>query len=146
MKLLLEFPNVSKAYQLALAAHKGQVDKGGKPYINHPVMVAKSVCTEAEQTVALLHDIIEDTDMTLDDLRAEGFSEQVIEAVDCITKRNKEPLNQYLHRVKGNCLATSVKLADLAHNSDLSRISHPTETDYARTERYKKAIVFLLEQ
>lgn len=143
MKLLLESKTVLQAYQLAKAAHNGQLDKGGNDYINHPVAVAESVSTEEEQIVALLHDIVEDTPMTLENLREQGFSEQVVKAVDCLTKRDGESLKIYLGRVKQNPLARTVKLADLAHNSDLRRIPAPTEKDLSRTRRYQEEIDFL---
>lgn len=143
MKLLLESESVSKALRLAAAAHKGQVDKAGKDYIGHPIAVAESLDTEEEQTAALLHDTVEDTEVTLEGLKAEGFSAAVVRAVECLTQRNGEPREAYLLRVAANPLAIKVKLADLAHNSDLSRLSAPAEKDYARAERYAKEAAFL---
>ena len=137
---------VQRAYELAAKAHAGQVDKAGRDYILHPLTVASFVETDDEKTVALLHDVAEDTPVTLQDLRDAGFSEAVVHAVDCVTKRDGEPLENYLHRVKSNPLATAVKLADLRHNSDLSRLPHPTERDFARVERYQEEIRFLKEQ
>ena len=143
MKLLLESESVSKALQLATVAHKGQIDKAGADYIKHPIAVAESLGTEDEQTAALLHDTVEDTEVTLDDLKSEGFSFAVLKAVDCLTRRDHEPRDTYLQRVAEDPLAVKVKLADLAHNSDLSRLSVPTERDYARAKRYAKEMAFL---
>lgn len=143
MRLLLESKSVEQAYRLAADAHAGQADKGGNPYINHPVAVAEALATEDTQVVALLHDVVEDTPVSLQNLREQGFSERVVKAVDCLTKRDGEPLEAYLERVKQDPLAVTVKLADLTHNSDLRRISSPTEKDYARVERYQREIEFL---
>ena len=131
------------AYETAVNAHKGQVDKAGIDYIQHPVAVAEKVETPVEKAVAYLHDVVEDTDVTLDDLRQKGFPEEVVTAVDCLTKRDGEPLPDYLLRVKGNALARTVKLADLAHNSDIRRIPHPKEKDFRRVERYHREAEYL---
>lgn len=145
MKLLNESKVVAKAYAIAEKAHAGQVDKGGNAYIEHPLAVANLVTTEEEKAVALLHDVVEDTHITLELLRSLEFSDRIVEAVDCLTKREDEDLGAYLLRVKCNTLATIVKIADLTHNSDLSRLSKPNEKDFARTERYKREIAFLLD-
>lgn len=145
MSKLLNTKTVRRAYILASLAHKGQVDKGGSPYINHPVHVAESLCSETEQTVALLHDVIEDTPLTLDDLIIFGFSRDVVNAVDCLTKRQDESRSEYLKRVKRSRLATRVKLKDLEHNADLPRLlSHRvTQKDLNRTAQYRLEINFL---
>ena len=143
MKLLLESDSVSNALSVATAAHFGQIDKAGADYIRHPIAVAEQLDTEEEQTVALLHDVLEDTFVTLEDLRHEGFSESVLAAVYCLTQQEGEPREDYLRRVAQNPIAVKVKLADLRHNSDLSRIPEPGEKDYARAERYKKEMAFL---
>lgn len=131
------------AYKIAFDAHKGQKDRGGKDYILHPLYVAKLVQSEEEKIVALLHDVIEDTDITLDDLRASGFPESVINALDAITKRPGETYSDYLERVVENPIALSVKIADITHNADLSRIPNPTEKDIARTAKYNEALKYL---
>lgn len=143
MKLLLESESVSKALRLATAAHKGQVDKAGSDYIKHPITVAEFLDTEDEQTAALLHDTVEDTEVTFEDLKAEGFSGTVLHAVYCLTHKKGEAREAYLQRVAENPLAVKIKLADLAHNSDLSRLPAPTEKDFSRAERYAKEIAFL---
>ena len=134
---------IEKAYELAKKAHLGQVDKAGEAYIKHPEKVASFVKTDEEKAVAYLHDIIEDTELTLEDLGEYGFSKEVIEAVDIITKKRGEDYQSYLNSVKKNKLARAVKLADLRHNSDLTRLAKVTEKDIKRKEKYQKAIDFL---
>ena len=134
---------LSLAYKIAQESHKGAVDKGGHDYILHPVAVASMVCENDEKIVALLHDVIEDSDMTLENLREYGFPEKIISAVDAISKRREESRKFYLHRLKSNPLARIVKIADLKHNCDLSRIKNPTKRDIIRTQKYEKEILFL---
>ena len=137
-------------YQQALAiaedAHKGQVDKAGVDYIQHPLFVASLVEGELAKTVALLHDVVEDSDWTLGDLRKEGLPEGVVQAVGIITKKRNENYEEYILRVKQNPLARKVKLADLQHNSDLSRLANVTDRDRKRVAKYQKAIAFLSEE
>lgn len=130
---------LNRAKELAEKAHQGQRDKGGQPYILHPLRVMENCETTEEKIVALLHDTIEDTEMTLERLRAEGFSERVLEAIDCLTHRADEPYMAYIVRVCENRLAARVKLADLQDNMNLSRIPHPNVQDYSRLEKYRKA-------
>ena len=132
-----------KAYKIAKKAHLGQVDKAGEDYIKHPEKVASFVKTDEEKAVAYLHDVIEDTELTLEDLNKYDFSKEVLEAVDIITKKRGEDYQSYLHSVKKNKLARAVKLADLRHNSDLTRLTKVTEKDIERKEKYQKAINFL---
>ena len=132
-----------KAYKIAKKAHLGQVDKAGEDYIKHPEKVASFVKTDEEKAVAYLHDVIEDTELTLENLYEYDFSKEVIEAVDIITKKRGEDYQSYLNSVKKNKLARAVKLADLRHNSDLTRLTKVTEKDIERKEKYQKAINFL---
>ena len=132
-----------KAYEIAKKAHWGQVDKAGEDYIKHPEKVASFVKTDEEKAVAYLHDVIEDTELTLEDLNKYDFSKEVLEAVDIITKKRGEDYQSYLNSVKKNKLARAVKLADLRHNSDLTRLIKVTEKDIKRKEKYQKAIDFL---
>ena len=132
-----------KAYEIAKKAHLGQVDKAGEDYIKHPEKVASFVNSDEEKAVAYLHDVIEDTELTLEDLREYGFSEEVLKAVDVITKKKGQDYQTYLNSVKENKLARVVKLADLRHNSDLTRLINITEKDIERKEKYQKAIDFL---
>lgn len=130
---------LEKARVLAAKAHKGQVDKGGQPYILHPERVMQQCETMEEKIVAMLHDVIEDTEITAEELRKEGFSEAMIEAVSCLTHRDGEDYMDYVDRICENKLAAKVKLADLTDNMNISRIPHPTEKDFARVEKYQKA-------
>ncbi len=134
---------VDYAYSFAQQKHDGQYDKAGKPYIEHPVAVSNMLDTEDEKVVALLHDIIEDTDTTPADLLSRGFTPAQVSAVVALTKRNHESYKSYLERVKNNNLACAVKLADLTHNSDLSRLNVITDVDTKRVKKYKEALSFL---
>lgn len=136
---------LSKAKNLATAAHAGQRDKGGQPYILHPIAVAGRMDTELEKVVALLHDVVEDTSITLHDLELAGFGEDVLAAIDAITKRPGEPYDSYIERVKQNRTACRVKIQDLRHNIDLSRITDPKPAGYARLEKYRNTLTILEE-
>ncbi|SUO79828.1 HD domain-containing protein [Streptococcus equinus] len=135
--------DVKLAHEIAKRAHKGQVDKAGAPYILHPETVASFVTKDDEKIVAYLHDVIEDTPCQLRDLENVGFSSEIIKAVDLLTRKTGQSYKQYLKLVKTNELARVVKLADLKHNSDLSRLTHVTENDIKRLKKYQDAIVFL---
>lgn len=117
-----------KAMRVAYDVHHGQLDKGGAPYINHPLHVAESMRTEDETIAALLHDVVEDGDITLNDLRHEGFSSESIEAVRLLTKCDGTDYETYIQNIKANPIARRVKIADLQHNMDLSRIGMTEET------------------
>ncbi|MCD3276701.1 GTP pyrophosphokinase [Clostridium botulinum] len=137
---------LSKAVILATIKHKNQVDKGGNPYILHPLKVMLRMDTNRERIVAVLHDIIEDTDTTLENLKCMGFDDDIIQAIDSITRRDGEIYIDYIRRCKQNTIARKVKLADLEDNSDLSRIKNLTDKDYNRLKRYKKAKEILLKE
>lgn len=140
-------PMTKKALQICFDAHKGQVDKEGVPYVFHPFHLAEQMDSEESICVALLHDTIEDSDYTLDDLRKYGFTEPVIEAVSLLTHDKHVPYFDYVRALKPNALARKVKLADLAHNSDATRLrSVPTERDIKRHQKYKEAIKILTEE
>lgn len=130
---------LSKAIQIAKRAHEGQKDKGGKEYIFHPLRVMLQFDTEEEQVCAVLHDVIEDSFVTLEDLKKAGIPETILSALDALTKREKEDYENYIERVSKNKLACKIKLADLEDNMYLRDIVSPTEKDYARIEKYKKA-------
>jgi (p)ppGpp synthase/HD superfamily hydrolase len=134
---------LTKAILLAAKAHDGQTDKGGNPYILHPIRLASKAKTTEESIIAVLHDVVEDSNMTLFDLKNEGFSSNVIAALDCLTRRADESYEEFIKRIKLNPLASKVKLLDLEDNCDINRIPQPTEADYARIDRYKKAIAEL---
>lgn len=130
---------LEKAIIIAVNAHQGQVDKAGKPYILHPLRLMFSRENEIERICAVLHDVIEDTYITLDYLRNNGFSEEVLTALDCLTRRSSESYDEFITRIINNKIACHVKLADLYDNMDLSRIENPTKKDYERVEKYRKA-------
>ena len=131
------------AQSIAVAAHEGQVDKAGKPYIEHPAHVAAGVQGDAAKAVAWLHDVVEDTPLTFADLQERGVAPEVIEALKLLTHDESVPYLEYVRSLKSNALARVVKLADLRHNSDLSRLPRITEKDQRRAEKYAKAIAFL---
>lgn len=130
---------LEKAMILAAKGHMGQLDKGGHPYILHPVRVMLQCRTMEEKTVAMLHDLLEDTEYTEADLRKEGFSEEVIAAVVCLTKTAGEAYTDYVERICRNKLAARVKLADLMDNMDLNRLPGLTPKDFQRLEKYLRA-------
>ena len=132
-----------KAMKLCYEAHKDQVDKSGLPYVFHPAHVAEQMTDEATTIVALLHDVVEDTDYTLEDLAAEGFGKEILEAVALMTHEDDVPYLDYVAKLKDNPIARAVKLADLAHNSDLSRIGEVDDEIRKRLEKYKKATTLL---
>lgn len=139
-------PNyIKKAHEIAKKAHAGQVDKAGGDYIKHPEAVASFVNTAEEMAIAYLHDVLEDTEITAADLLNAGIPHKVVEAVQVLTKEKYTPYFEYLSRVKENSLARTVKLADLKHNSDRSRLARITDKDLKRLEKYRKAIQFLGE-
>lgn len=135
---------LEKAIIIATEAHKGQVDKGGHTYILHPIRVMVKCERTQEKIVAILHDVIEDTEITFDDLRKEGFPERIIEGIDGVTRREGETYFQFIERAKLNDISRAVKLHDLEDNMDISRIPNPTEKDYGRLKRYKKAKEILM--
>ncbi len=134
---------LDKALEIAKAAHKGQVDVGGAEYINHPIEVAEHCEDEDAKIVALLHDVIEDSEVTLDDLRSQGFKDEIIEAIDIISGRSGIGYDEYLQSIKDNDLARVVKIQDLIHNSDLSRLRVVRDKDRNRVKRYEEALEFL---
>ena len=131
---------LNKALEIARKAHAGQVDKGGDTYIFHPVRVALHCRTETEKIVALLHDVVEDTDVTLDDLRKEGFDTEVLDALQCLTRIEGEDYMDFIQRVATNPLATQVKMHDLKDNMDVSRLGGKP---HWKMDTYKKALAYL---
>jgi (p)ppGpp synthase/HD superfamily hydrolase len=131
------------ALKLCFEAHKNQLDKSGMPYVFHPFHLAEQMTDENTTAVALLHDVIEDTDYTLDDLRKLGFTEDVVSAVGLMTHAEDVPYMEYVAEIKKNPIAKAVKLADLRHNSDTSRLDIVTERDIAREAKYAEAIKLL---
>ena len=138
--------NLERAIQIAVEAHSGVQDRGGKAYILHPLSVMMRVETDAEKIVAVLHDVIEDTDWTFDNLREEGFSEEIIEALESVTKTSdEEDYEQFVLRAQKNKIGRKVKIADIKENLDVTRLSELTEKDTARINKYKKALRLLTE-
>ena len=127
---------LEKAIEIALEAHRGQNDRYGAPYILHPLRVMNRMNTELEKIIAVLHDVVEDTEWTFADLRKEGFSEKVITALDCLTKRENEPYESLISRAASNPLARRVKLADLEDNMDARRLKNFTPKDAERFAKY----------
>src|SRR5262245_38340414 len=138
-------PTLERAIEIAAAAHAGQVDKAGQPYILHPLRVMLRVQLPHERMAAVLHDVVEDTTVTLDQLRAEGFPVAVVDAVAALTKLPGETRLQAAARAAANPIALEVKLADNAENMDLSRIPNPTPKDFARLEEYRAVREVLLQ-
>lgn len=134
-----------QAIDLATEAHFGQVDKAGNDYILHPMHLATQFEDFSCKIVALLHDVIEDTEVTAEALHSKGFTSELIAAIVAITKVDGEEYEQYLERVKANEWARLVKLADLRHNMDLSRLPNPNEKDFERIKKYQFAVSFLSE-
>lgn len=132
-----------KAMKLCFAAHKEQVDKSGLPYVFHPFHLAEQMTDELTTAVALLHDVVEDTPYTFTDLREMGFPEEVLDALTLLTHERGTPYLDYVARLKDNPIARAVKLADLRHNSDLTRLDHVDARALKRAEKYRKAMALL---
>ena len=132
--------NLQRAIEIATEAHKGQYDKAGNDYIGHPLRVMEMGKTENEKIVGVLHDVIEDTDWTFEALAAEGFSEEVIAALRCVTKLSEnENYDDFIDRVKKNPLAVAVKINDLSDNMDIRRLPYLSDKDIKRLKKYLKA-------
>ncbi len=136
--------NLNKAIQIAADAHDGQVDKGGHPYILHVLEVMLNMGTEEAMIVGVLHDTIEDTTVTLARLKDLGFSDTILKALDCITRRTGESYDAFIMRVKSNPLARAVKIADLNDNMRAERLPVVTPEDTLRMEKYAAARAILL--
>ncbi|MEG2116543.1 MAG: GTP pyrophosphokinase [Clostridia bacterium] len=134
---------VTKILNFIYDAHKGQFDKSGAPYVFHPFFLATQMDDENSVVLALLHDVVEDTDKTFDDIKALGVNDDVIAALKLLTHNLAVPYFEYVNKIKENKLATKVKLADLKHNSDLSRLKCPTQKDVERVAKYAASIKIL---
>ena len=133
------------ALKLCFEAHKEQLDKNGMPYVFHPFHLAEQMQTEETTVVALLHDVVEDTAYTLADLEAMGFGKAVVDALKLLTHGDAVDYMAYVRAIKDDPIAKAVKLADLEHNSDLSRLDQVDEKALARREKYQKAKALLME-
>ena len=134
-----------KALRLCFDAHKEQTDKTGMPYVFHPFHLAEQMTDEISTVCALLHDVVEDTDYTLEDLSKMGYPSEVINVLKLLTHDPEVPYFDYVKAISANPIAKQVKLADLAHNSDVTRLDEIDDKAVARTEKYKKAIALLSE-
>lgn len=134
-----------KAMRLAYDAHHGQLDKCGVPYIFHPLHVAEEMTTENACCAALLHDVLEDTGLTAEELRAAGMPPAVVFAVQLLTHDPDEGYFEYVRKINQNAVARAVKLADLKHNSDLSRLDRISPEDIERNRKYAEARAILEE-
>ncbi len=131
---------LEKAIALAVEAHRGQVDKAGVAYILHPLRLMLASCSEEEQIVAVLHDTVEDTDVTFDTLREMGFSERVLAALECLTHLPEDAYEDYIQRLKSNPLARKIKLLDLEDNMNVRRLDRqPSRRDWERLKKYRQA-------
>ncbi len=140
---MLYTEQTKKALKLCFEAHKNQTDKSGLPYVFHPFHLAEQMPDEATTVAALLHDVVEDTDFTLAQLREMGFPAEALDALALLTHDESVPYMEYVAKIKENPVARAVKLADLRHNSDAARLGALTERDRARLEKYRKAIELL---
>lgn len=131
------------ALEIAIKAHEGQIDLGGNAYIEHPKAVARMLTTDVEKAVAYLHDVLEDTSVTEKDLLNMGISKEIVDIVKILTKKKTESYKEYIESVKVHPIARNVKIADITHNMDMSRISNPSKRDIKRLEKYKKALLHL---
>ena len=137
---------LSKAINLAMQAHAGQVDKAGMPYIGHVMRVMQAGKTIDEKIVGVLHDVVEDTTWTFDALLAEGFPVHIVDALRCVTKlSDDEPYESFINRVKTNPLAVAVKINDLTDNMDIRRLQTLTDADVQRLRKYLQAYQSLIK-
>jgi len=137
--------DLDKAIEIACHAHAGQVDKAGQPYILHPLRLVFKFQNEIEQIISVLHDVVEDSDVTLEDIEKNGFQSSIVSALDCLTKRKNEKYMDFIVRLSSNDLAKKIKTEDLKDNMDLTRISSLGEKDLERIDKYHKALKYLLE-
>lgn len=138
-KSTMPTPDIEDTVQIAAEAHRGQTDKAGNPYILHPLKLMLEMDTEAEMKVALLHDVVEDSSYTANCLRETGFSDEVIDAVEHLTKRDGESYDEFVNRASKNEIAEKVKRADIEHNMDITRLGEVTKKDFDRLEKYHRA-------
>ena len=136
-------PSLAHTMAFAEECHRGHLDKSGVMYVLHPLQVMRQMKTETEKIVGVLHDIVEDTPITLQDLRQKGYSEEIVEAIDCLTKREGENYEDFIERCKKNPIAMKVKIADLEDNMDIRRLDVLTEKDTERLNRYLRAWRYL---
>ncbi|MBT4684929.1 MAG: HD domain-containing protein [Candidatus Marinimicrobia bacterium] len=134
---------LERAIEIAVEAHKGQKDKAGNPYILHPLRLMFQMKTDNERMAAVLHDVVEDSDWTLDDLRKENFDNEVIDAVNLLTRDDNDSYEEFVQKAASNPISKAVKIADITDNLDLSRISKMTEKDVDRVKKYQRVLKIL---
>lgn len=135
---------LEKAIKIALKSHTDQIDKAGQPYILHPLRLMQKFREEDERIVAILHDVVEDSDISLKDLKESGFSDAVVNAIDCLTKRKDEEYHNFISRITANELAKKIKIEDIKDNMDLTRLKSITDKDQERIVKYHTALNILL--
>ena len=136
-------PTLEYAIILAARAHRGEVHKTGQPYVLHVVRVMLRLDTDVEKIVAVLHDLVEENGIMLDHLRAKGYSEEILQALDCLSRREDEPYGHFIERVKANPIARRVKIADIEGNVELRRFSGLTEENMKRVKKYQNVLLQL---
>ena len=135
---------LERAIEIAVEAHHGQKDKNGMPYILHPLRLMFQMKSFNEKMVAVLHDVVEDSDWSLDDLKKEGFNGEVIKAVSLLTREEKDTYDEFVQKAASNPISKAVKIADITDNLDLSRIPKMTEKDVARVKKYQRVLNTLI--
>ncbi len=133
-------PTLEDAISLAAKAHRGRKDKAGAAYILHPPRIMLRMRSKEERIVAVLHDVIEDSKYTLEDLRKAGYSPKILRSLDCLRKHKGEEYEEFIKRAKGNSLARRIKIADIQDNLDLARIRNLRERDFVRIKKYRRAL------
>ena len=145
-KSMMNFDELrEKAMQIAIKVHNGQVDKGGNDYINHPIRVSENCSLDDDKIVALLHDTIEDGDITAEYLIMQGFPHDIVDAVLSVSRNKDEGYFDFILRCKANPIGRRVKIADLKDNMDITRLNELTEKDINRLKKYHKAYKMLNE-
>ena len=132
--------SLQRAIEIAVEAHKGQTDKAGMPYILHPLRLMFQMKTDNEKIAAVLHDVVEDSDWALDDLKKEKFNNEVIEAVNLLTRDDNDSYDEFVQKAASNPISKAVKIADITDNLDLGRISKMTEKDIDRVKKYQRIL------
>lgn len=137
--------DIERAIKLAVDSHFMQVDKAGKAYILHPLRLMFQCETDEEMIVSVLHDVVEDSNTTIQDLKELGFSSSVLDAIECLTKRSNESYESFIHRISKNTLARSIKIIDIQDNLNLTRLNKISDKDIQRIKKYHKSLNDLLE-
>ena len=141
-----KYKQLQRGIEIAVDLHSGQYDKGGKPYILHPLHLMNQLMFDVElATIAVMHDVVEDSALSFEDLRALGFSDRVLSALELLTHSEDLTYDEYIERIKGNYDAIRVKRKDLEHNSDITRLKGIRDKDFERMKKYHRAFLVLGE-